>query len=81
MGVEPTLQPLTGEQLSYRSANVEDGACLDVVAEGFWDHRQTYFDVKVFNPLAPTYSSTSLPQCYRWAELEKDECMKNVFGR
>ena len=72
MGVEPTLQPLTGEQLSYRSANVEDGARLDVVAEGFWDHRQkAYFDVKVFNPLAPTYSSISLSQCYRRAELEK----------
>ena len=38
VGVEPTLQPLTGEQFSYRSANVEDGAHLDVVAEGFWDH-------------------------------------------
>ena len=72
VGVEPTLQPLTGEQLSYRSANVEDGARLDVVAEGFWDHRQkAYFDVKVFNPLAPTYSSISLSQCYRQAELEK----------
>ena len=72
VGVEPTLQPLTGEQLSYRSANIEDGAHLDVAAEGFWDHRQkAYFDVKVFNPLAPTYGSTSLPQCYRRAELEK----------
>ena len=72
VGIEPTLQPLTGEQFSYRSANVEDGARLDVVAEGFWDHRQkAYFNVKVFNPLAPTYSSTSLPQCYRRAELEK----------
>ena len=72
VGVEPTLQPLTGEQFSYRSANVEDGARLDVVAEGFWNHRQKpYFDVKVFNPLAPTYSSSSLPQCYRRAELEK----------
>ena len=39
VGIEPTLQPLTGEQFSYRSANVEDGARLDVVAEGFWDHR------------------------------------------
>ena len=72
MGVEPILQPLTGEQFSYRSANVEDGAHLDVVAEGFWDHRQkAFFDVKVFNPLAPTYSSTSLSQCYRRAELGK----------
>ena len=63
-------------------ANVEDGARLDVVAEGFWDRLQkAYFDVNVFNPLAPTYSSTSLPQCYRWGSLRKDECMKNVFGR
>ena len=38
VGIEPTLQPLTGEQLSYRSANIEDGARLDVVAKGFWDH-------------------------------------------
>ena len=68
----PTLQPLTGEQLSYRSVNNEDGARLDVAAKGFWDHRQeAYFDVKVFNPLAPTYGSTSLPQCYRWAKFEK----------
>ena len=29
------------------------------------------FAIKVFNPLAPTYSSTSLPRCYRQAELEK----------
>ena len=32
---------------------------------------EAYFDVKVFNPLTKTYSSTSLPQCYRRAELEK----------
>ena len=56
MGVEPILQPLTGEQFSYRSANVEDGVHLDVVAKGFWDHQQkAFFDVKAFNPMAPTY--------------------------
>ena len=70
--LSPLLQPLTGKHLSYRSANVEDGARLNVVAEGFWGHQQrAYFDVKVFNPLGPTYSSISLPRCYRWAELEK----------
>ena len=58
VGVESTLQPLTGEQFSYRSANVEVGVRLDVVAEGFWVRRQkAYFDVKVFNPFAPNYSS------------------------
>ena len=40
VGFKPTLQPLTGEQPSYRSANVEDEAHLGVVAEGFWDHQE-----------------------------------------
>ena len=72
VGIEPSLQPVTGEQFSYLSANVEDGSRVDVVAEGFWNQgQQAFFDVKVFNPLAKTYSSTSLPQCYRRAELEK----------
>jgi len=64
MGVEPMLHPLNGKQLSYRSANVEYGARLDVVSEGFWDHRQsTHFDVKA--------SLWLLSVCHRWAELEK----------
>ena len=53
---------MTGEEFSYRSADVEDGCCLDVVAEGFCNWRQKAFDAKVFNPLAPTYSTTLLPQ-------------------
>ena len=28
--IEPHLQPLSGESLSYRSAITEDGACLDI---------------------------------------------------
>ena len=34
--VEPGLQPLTGEDLSYCSAVVDDGAHLDIAARGFW---------------------------------------------
>ena len=39
--LEPTLQPLTGETLRYATAtaNTEDGACLDISAQGFWDNR------------------------------------------
>ena len=45
-----------------------------MVAKGFWDCQQkAYFDVRVFNPLAPTYSSISLPLCYRQAEIEKSQ--------
>ena len=49
MGIEPTLQPLSGEQFHYSSANVEDGARLDVSAESFWgrDRRLAYFDIKL----------------------------------
>ena len=32
---EPPLQPLSGETLTYATANVEDGACLDISAAGF----------------------------------------------
>ena len=64
--VEPSLQPLSGESFQHKSANVEDGAHLDVVANGFWERGQkAYFDVKVFNPFTPTHRSVSLPQCYR----------------
>ena len=33
--VEPPLQPLTGEHLAFATANVEDGARVDVSAMGF----------------------------------------------
>ena len=35
-----------------------------------------FFDVKVFNPLATSYATFSLAQCYRRVELEK----KRVYG-
>ena len=36
ISIESYLQPLTGEQFSLASVNVEDGARLDVAARGFW---------------------------------------------
>ena len=33
---EIPLQPLSGEILTYVTANVEDGARLDISAAGFW---------------------------------------------
>ena len=73
VGIEPSLQPVTGEILSYRSANREDGARLDVVAESFWgrNRQRAFFDVRVFNPFAQSLRNTPLPQCYRQNELQK----------
>ena len=64
VGTEPSLQPVTGEPLTRRSANREDGARLDIVAENFWgrDQQRVFFDIRVFNPLALSYHNTSLSQ-------------------
>ena len=35
---EPILQPLTGESLQLWSASTDDGARLDISAQGFWGH-------------------------------------------
>ena len=64
--IEPTLQPVTGEALSGASALTADGARLDVAASGFWGgrHERAFFDVRVFNPYAPS-NRQPLPTCYR----------------
>ncbi|KAL5500674.1 hypothetical protein EMCRGX_G012268 [Ephydatia muelleri] len=70
---EPTLQPLQGEHLKYKSANGEVGARLDVAAQNFWgkDHQTAYFDVGIFNPFAQSYANSSMSKCYRKHELDK----------
>lgn len=64
VGTEPNLQSVTEEQLTHRTANREDGARLDIVAESFWgrDRQCAFFDVRVFNPFAQCYRNTSLSQ-------------------
>ena len=36
VSTEPLLQPLSGEHVSHRSANIESNARLDIGARGFW---------------------------------------------
>ena len=54
--LEPHLQPMTGETLNGASAITEDGARLDIAANGFWRSRyeRCFFDVRVFSPHAPS---------------------------
>ena len=70
--VEPTLQPITGEVLSNATAISDDGARLDIAANGFWGGRseRAFFDVRVFNPYAPS-NRQPLPTCYRKHENQK----------
>ena len=69
VSVKPLLQPLTGEQLSTKSAVTTDEARADIQARGFRGDRkqQPFFDVKVFNlyakatvtPLWPTVTENA----------------------
>ena len=71
--VEPPLQPLTGEALSMRTSIRGGEARLDISARGFWGGRfeRAFFDVRVFNPSAPTNRSHQLTANYHRHEQEK----------
>ena len=64
--VEAALQPLTGELLQYKTANTDDDARVDVSAQGFWGNKRqlAFFDVRVFNPNAPSCSNSSMASMY-----------------
>ena len=70
--VEPQLQPLSGEEFEYKSANKEDDARSDIKCTGFWRPlRQAFFDVKIISPMARSYSSLTTKALYNLAEKSK----------
>ena len=68
--IEPHLQPLSGEA---QTANSDSNARLDITVNGFWGRRfeRFFFDVRVFNPGAP--SNRPFTSAYRCHEKEKYE--------
>ena len=73
VSTEPHLQPVTGESLAFATSNAQDGARLDIAANGFWGGRfeRTFFDVKVFNPFAPSNRHSNPSVSYRSHENAK----------
>ena len=73
VSTEPHLQPLPGEALRGASASTEECARLDIAANGFWGGRfeRAFFDVRVFNPHAPSNRHPQPATCYRRHENEK----------
>ena len=71
--IEPGLQPVPSEALTGATANHQDGARLDITASGFWGgtYERTFFDVRVFNPHAPSNRQPSLASSYRRHEQTK----------
>ena len=70
--IEPHLQSLQGESFDHRTTTTEDEARLDIKANGIWETRftKTYFDVKIFNPLAKSCTK-SIPDAYTFNESQK----------
>ena len=77
--IEPHLQLLSGETFQHRTANADDQARLDVKAIGFWGNRRqsAFFDVRVFNPFAQTYTNQTIQSAYRQNEKDK----RRNYGR
>ena len=72
VAVEPLLTPCTGEKFQYKTANDKEGARVDVAARGVWVRgSKAYFDVRVFNPLAPSYSGQTLKTTHKNNEMSK----------
>ena len=70
---EPLLQPL--QEFNYKSANIEQEERVNISARGFWNRGQnSFFDIRVFNPLAPRYSGLSLDATH--AKNERDKTRK-----
>ena len=79
VATEPELQPVPPEGLSLSTANVQEGARLDIAMNGFWGGRseRAFVDVRVFNPFAPSNMATSLSACYKKHENIK----KRAYGQ
>lgn len=72
VSTEPTLLPLDGEHLRYRTANTTNEARVDVSARGFWTRGQKAFmDIRIFDPMAACHHELSLEAAHRKNEQEK----------
>ena len=70
--------PLCGENVTARSANIDDGARVDIRAKGFWNGSQdAFFHVRVFYSNASTNCSNDLLPVYTRHEQTK----KREYGQ
>ena len=77
VSIEPPLLPITGEDLA-RKVNTADEARLDIAARGFWQRgEKAFFDVRIFNPFAASYSNKKLQNVIKANEREKKRSYNN----
>ena len=63
MKIEPRLQPITGEQMRYRTATSEDKTMLCFKVRGFWRrNKAAFFDINVTHVNVASYKNLSQEQ-------------------
>ena len=63
---------MTNETFQYRTANIEDGARLDMKASGFWRRGQTaFFDVRVTHVNSQSNSDKTTSKIFHQHEQAK----------
>ena len=68
---EPPLLPLSGEMFNLRSTNTASEARLDISARGIWNPvDKTFFDVRVFHPVAESNKTTTIEAAFEKHEQE-----------
>ena len=81
---EPELQPVSQEDFSLSTANLQDGAKLDIAVNRFWGGRSecVFVDVCIFSQYAPSNPASSLPICYkRSMKTRRREYMDKRFEK
>ncbi|KAG0723259.1 hypothetical protein GWK47_042998 [Chionoecetes opilio] len=72
VSTEPTLLPLDGEHMRYRTANTANEARVGVSARGFWTKgRRAFMDIRIFDPMAACHRELSLEAAHQRNEQEK----------
>ncbi|KAG0714431.1 hypothetical protein GWK47_014173 [Chionoecetes opilio] len=72
VSTEPTLLPLDGEHMQYRTANIDNEARVDLSARGFWTRRRRAFmEIRIFDPMAACHRGISLEAAHQRNEQEK----------
>ena len=75
---EQQLLPVEGELGGVKGVEKGDEARMDVTAVGFWGALQrAFFDVRVFDPFAPSYAKKSITTLFKDNEKEK----KKKYGK
>jgi hypothetical protein len=77
VAIEPTLQPLNGEHLSYATANRDDNARSDLCAQGFWGKgNQRAFLTLGF--AIPTFKVTAMPALMQSIADTREKSVANM---